>query len=458
MVPGLDAAAPEASSDEFTNKRFIFARTPITNVNIKVEGLHGRTRLAALAAAEGLHGVENLGSLDARLRSAAAEVGAAACAWGDEVAIEVTPGSDRGTVCVAFRPPLGWRISADAGLDPQLGSALHLQAEHGIPADGSRPPSRAAGLVSLSQDGIKGALSASPEQMSAQWTPTVEMSTQYVNIGPWTTPFQKAQLMALSLKETSGTHTVRMEAALREVFPDSEASEAVWKAPICSTKTGISYDFLSDAPLETGDPQLRRGSVGLSGLLGDVTMARAEGTWTCKLPLPVPWVGSVTTSAGAAFAVPIGAGMPLADRFFLGGTLGGPAEQLPGFAYHGVGPTDARKVSSSAASRDYLGGNARASASAIYQWPLPPLPVEWGAQDLRLQGMLFGAAGTLVDKVRPSIVSDLVRQMRASVGIGVGAPLPHAGFLGVTLAQPLLAKPNDMRQRLQVWLSFGSLL
>lgn len=452
MAPTVDGA----TGDEVGDKRFVFAGTPITNVSTRVEGLHGRTRLAALAAAEGLQGTPNVGNLDARLRSAAAEIGAAAAAWGDEVAIEVSPGAERGSICVAFRPPFGSRVSVDAGLDAQMDTALQLRAEQTVVSDGARPPSLASGLLSLGQDGIKGTISAMPQRLSgSQWTPSVEMTTQHVNITQWRGPYQKAQLMGVSLKEESGQHAVRLEAALREIVPDQEASQAVWHSPLCSTKSTISYEFLSDKPHASGAPQLRRGSVGLSGLFGDVALGRAEGAWSCKWPLRLPWSGTLTTAAGVGLLIPLGAETPLPDRFFLGGSLGGLVERLPGYAYRGVGPTDLRKAS---ASRDYLGGNARASASAVFQWPLPQLPVAWGLEGVRLQGMLFGSAGTLVDKVRPSLVQDLVRQLRGSVGIGIGAPLPQSGFLGITLAQPVLARPSDAKQRLQVWLSFGSLL
>lgn len=103
---------------------------------------------------------------------------------------------------------------------------------------------------------------------------------------------------------------------------------------------------------------------------------------------------------------------------------------------------------------DHIGGNARATTSATLQLPLP-VPQIGG---LQFHGLIIGSAGALVDQVRPSLLKDFGCQARASVAFGVGTPLPCGGFLGLTFAQPLLARPGDEQRRVQFSLSFGSIL
>jgi hypothetical protein len=99
-----------------------------------------------------------------------------------------------------------------------------------------------------------------------------------------------------------------------------------------------------------------------------------------------------------------------------------------------------------------VGGCARTSVLGCLQWPLPLL------RSFRLHGLVFGAAGSLVDQVSPDIIQDLVAKTRASVGFGIGTPLRGGGFVGITCAQPLIVLNGDRRQFLQVWLSLSSIL
>jgi len=261
----------------------------------------------------------------------------------------------------------------------------------------------------------------------------------------------------------------------------------------------VGYNFLDDmreAGSVAGSPvgELRKASVQMAGVLGDVELLRAEGVWMRTWPasiLSLPGIreGTFSVSTTLGFTVPLGwkRVTPWEDRFFLGGASGGIAERFPGFAGNGIGPIDVRrdpnaeisvpaerrpelkkgkswrfdrkyreqsqyaqKDAEKAVEVDHIGGNARTTANATLQVPLPLQPIG----GVQLHGVMTGAVGSLVDSVRPSMFRDFATQARASVALGVGAPLPCGGFVGLTFAQPLLFESGDVQRKLQ--LSFSS--
>mmetsp|Transcript_60667 Transcript_60667/g.195468 ORF Transcript_60667/g.195468 Transcript_60667/m.195468 type:complete len:484 (-) Transcript_60667:93-1544(-) len=477
---------------------FICADTPVSEVRTSVEGLSGPAREAALAAASSLQSARDLGSLDRQLRAATVQLATAAPR--EAVAFQVSPGPRRGCLFVALRPQPGPRAAADAGLNAQLEPALSLRVEQVLPTEGVQPPLRLGlnGIAGLSRDALACMLRATPMGLSmlgSSLAMSFEVGAGGANFMRPRTPYQRSQLAALTFAGPLGRHSMRLEAASRELIPDEGASEAALAGPLQSTKASLGYQFLRDTRKgAAGEGELRKASLEVAGLLGDVALAKAEGVWTCSRRA---LGGTLGLSAAAGLAVPLGLpgtapATPWEERFFLGGAAGGPAERLPGFASRGVGPTDPRRVPPAAAeaaacagppktvwrfgqdwstqtaevpasaaagariqvATDHIGGDAHASAGAALQWPLP-LPPLGG---LRLHGLLFGAAGTLVDKVRPSLLQDLRQQVRASVGLALGTPLPGGGFLGLAWAQPMLARQGDTQQRMQLWLTMGSLL
>jgi len=473
--------------------RFVYAETPVSDVHVSVEGLHGSTRMTALAAAEVARSARTLGGLDRRLRQVAASF--ATVPHGEEVFIEVSPGSEKGCINVAFRPQPGLRLASEAGLEAQLDPALSLQAEQVVSADSAQPSARfgLSGLAGLGRDAIAASAKATPLRLpglGSSVTATAELTASGANLTRPNGPRQSVQLGAVSFGDPSGTHTVRVESASRELFPSEGSSEAVLAGPLRSTKTSISYQALHDGRQDgSGLGELRRGRLELAGLLGDVALAKADCLWACSRRI-LGGTGSISAALGMAVPLaPDGARNTCwEDRFFLGGSLAGPSERLPGFSSCGIGPTDTRKPTNDAEvppgqlrkvfrfSRDWqvetglaapaaanvdrkvpvdhIGGDARASVEAKVQWPIhAPL-----AGGLQLHWLIFGAAGSLVGRVRPQLFRDLAGELRASVGAGVGTPLPGGGFLGLACAQPLLYKPGDDQQRLQLWLSLGSLL
>ncbi|CAE8724893.1 unnamed protein product, partial [Polarella glacialis] len=135
-------------------------------------------------------------------------------------------------------------------------------------------------------------------------------------------------------------HSFRLQATSRELLPDSGASEALLQLPLRSSKSSAGYRFLDESPPSADQGQRVAVSAEASGLLGDVAVARAETSWSGWGPLGS---GSWRLSAGLGLVAPLvaGAKTPWEERFFLGGTAGqGPGERLPGFAAHGVGPSE----------------------------------------------------------------------------------------------------------------------
>jgi len=317
---------------------------------------------------------------------------------------------------------------------------------------------------------------------------TFEITASGTNLSQSFGPCQVSKLGAVTCSGASKRHSVRLETASRELLPDNGSSEAVLTSPLRSTKSSVSYNYLYDGREDSGAGlgEIRKASVEWSGFLGDVELARAEGILNFSKRL-FSGVGSISTACGLAIPLADSASAvtPWEDRYFLGGALGGPAARFPGFACQGIGPIDDRRapsegscqadggfadsnqlwplvgpspeVAAREATLDHVGGDARASAMATFQWPLPmaPLPVAGG---LRLHGIIFGGVGALVREVQPSIFQDLVKEVRASCGAGIGTPLPGGGFLGITWVNPLIAKTGDTQRNLQLWLSLGLLL
>jgi len=408
--------------------------------------------------------------------------------------VEVSPGPERGRVRVALRPRAGLALATEAGIDARLGPACGLRAEHLGAGEGARPPVRLGlgALAYFGRDAVVGYFRATPTRIPG-WGGSVDAALELAASGAELTrlsgPAQWGQQAAVSLSGPSRKHSVRLEAASRELFPREGSSEAVLAAPLRSTKTSITYQLLHDARKDDdgGLGELRRGTLELAGLLGDVALAKADCLWTCSRRI---LGGTWGVSAAAGVAVPLASAgtVNLEDRFFLGGAQSGPGERIPGFARRGIGPADARKAADSSAAPagepgrayrfgrewqtqtgpatpaaaeapagpalDHVGGEARASVEATLQWPLQ-VPLAGGFQ---LHCLLFGAAGSLVGRVGPRLLHDLAGEVRAAAGAGVGVPLPGGGFLGLTCAQPLLAAPGDKQERLQLWLSLGSWL
>jgi len=486
----------EGSAESAGTGRYVNANTPVSSVQVSVEGLRGPARTAALAAAAAARSAQTLGGLDRSLRDAAQSF--TTVPNGDAVVIQVSPGPEKGCINVAFRPRPGCFLVTEAGLDRQLDTAFGVQAKHVDVDDGGHPPVLLGlgGLAGLGRGAVSTSFRATPVRLpgwGSSVNATFELTAAGANLTGADGPRQRSQIGAVSFSGPADRHSVRFEAATRQLLPSEGSSEAVSSGPLQSMKTSVKYQILHDGRKEDGSGfgELRRGTLELAGLLGDVALAKADCLWACSCRL-LGGTWSISGALGMAVPLVSGRATNLEDRFFLGGAVSGPGERLPGFAGRGVGPADARKAAdwapddapaqagrpktefkfgkdwrtetglaapgaSNAVRKvryDHIGGDARACVETTLQWPMH-VPLGGG---LQLHWLLFGAAGSLVGRVWPQLLHDLAGEVRATAGAGVGVPLPGGGLLGVTCAQPLIAKASDVQQRLQVWLSLGSLI
>jgi len=503
------APPPSGGDSAGALKNFVYADTPVEEVRASIDGrLRGPARAAAEAAAQRVRDARTLGGLDRSLR-AEALIGS-----GDVVA-EVSTGPRRGVLCVAFRPaPMTegtWSAGAHTGLDEGLDSALRFRVQHAAPAADGGPPIRLGfgGLFNVGRSAGLASLQITPPlTLVSGWAPSIEIGLSAANVAELLGPQQQATHGALSLNDSSGRHSLRLQTSAREVLPGDHPSPSLMQAEMLqNTKASLGYRYLCDTRLATDASSssacmgtvgtLRAASAEVAGFFGDVALARAECAWMRSTRA----FGNafLTCSAAGGFALPLAAcgstSVPLEDRFFLGGTFGQSlGERLPGFAAHGTGPADVRPgdqagPDSSSAEKtelrtvfrfgrdwqterrlehaavlpskeeevmqppvDRLGGTARASVAATLHFPMPILSA------LNLRGFVTGTAASLVGEVRPSLLADLKDQGRASIAGGLAAALPGGGLLGVSYAQPLLARGGDELRRWQMWLSFGNVL
>ncbi|CAE7150864.1 unnamed protein product [Symbiodinium pilosum] len=447
--------------------RYVPANTPLDFVKVFIEGLQGEARASALRAEKRLRECPTLGKLNAELNAVADELG--------DGVVEVTPGPREGIVCVTLRPEHGGHVLARAGQEPLLsGSAFALKFDATPAAASGPPPLRVSteGVWNLAQEGLGGYITAAPLIRSGAWSvlPSLELGYGLGGLLGFTGPaWQRSHLQAC-LADRLGRHKVRLGYASRDLRTEDAAMLGF---PLQSSKTSISYQFLNSYGTET-----LGGQVGLfgevAGLLGDVKVARAEASWSQRGAL---LAGIWQVSAGAALAKPLfDAQMPWEERLFLGGVTGqGVGERLFGFKPHGLGPLK-REERSSEARRfglaygrgglgtystaeptrvetgkvDFLGGDTRASVEGWMRWPMP--------MGLGLYVFAFGAAGVLVERRQVSEPADILRNIRAALGLGIGVPLPGGGHLAVTYSQPVQAVAGDRVQAFQLSLSLNNLL
>jgi len=426
--------------------RHIDGRSPLVRVDVSVGGLDGESRFLALAAAGNVRGATSVGDLDERLKQCAAEL----ARLPEAARIEVAPGASKDSVRVSIRPHDGWHASLQQGLNSRLDPTFGPQVKNVLPSHESRPPIVMSGLLNLWHGAVAAGLRFTPlPQLGSWYTGGIELDAREGGLWPDCGPRSSSTSAAVRVTDSTGTHAFRFEVASREQLPDDKASNGVLLgAPLKSTKTSLTYQVLSDTRPQSGAPEgmLGCGTLEVAGLAGDVSFARVHGICTNAWRF-LSSTFSLTSSAG--LLVPLGDGRaPLEDRFYLGGTVGGLAGRLPGYASRSVGPSSKRRDEEC----EYVGGCARTSVLGCLQWPLPLL------RSFRLHGLVFGAAGSLVDQVSPDIIQDLVAKTRASVGFGIGTPLRGGGFVGITCAQPLIVLNGDRRQFLQVWLSLSSIL
>ncbi|CAK0852608.1 unnamed protein product [Prorocentrum cordatum] len=260
----------------------------------------------------------------------------------------------------------------------------------------------------------------------------------------------------------SGTHTLAVEAALRELEPVAGKhrlpSVEVLRQPLSSAKTSLKYSLA----LGRGDGGARlRADLEAAVLPGDARFLRggAQASASGALPLGLAW-----RAVGACgLLCPLG-GRPscIQDRFFLGGASGS-ASVVKGFGHHGAGPAglcrpaggDGAQAESGGRLADALGGDVMLNAYAALSAPLPALQAG-DAGAVHGRAFVFAGLGSLCSPpaggLRAGLAGGLRAGARASVGVGVAVPMPGMGSLEATLAQPVWAQQHDVQQRWQLGL------
>lgn len=434
---------------------YIAADTPVNDVCVFVDGLHGQTRQAALEAAQRLRNTTTLGRLNAELIEVSGRLPGAA--------VDVGPGANKGSVSVTFRPEHGCHVVANAGNEglPGLNSGFSLRVDGTPAAEGEGPPPlrlSAEGRCCLEEEAMRCSLTASPTKHSWPVMPSLQLGLGVA--GLMTHPLRTESSGHLIFTDVLGRHTLKLSAASRDLRP--KQGSAFLKLPLQSSKTSVSYHFLTDS----ADRRLAA-CVELAGLLGDVTLGRCEACWMRQGPL-LGGRWQVRGQLGMAKALG-GSILPLEERFFLGGASGG-LQRFLGFAAHGLGPASYEQreskarfglvkglgglqamrsgsVMESTGPGSFMGGDTRASVEAVLSFPLGPM-----------QLMSFGTLGLLVNRSSLKSMEDVAQNFRASLGAGVGYPLPGGGHLAATFSLPIQAVEGDALRPFQVSLNFGNQL
>lgn len=274
-----------------------------------------------------------------------------------------------------------------------------------------------------------------------------------VNDYTYASSFSEA-VQGFRLSWTHGrNHVVGLDAHLRDVHPmivgKLSASEQLRRVPLRSIKTSINYKYVRDATERT--PHAVGGYkfsflTDLAGLFGDVRFFKVDSALSMHRRIRGSNVVTHTRIGTGAIA-PLGRSQtPVQDRFFLGGTTD---ENFffRGFAVRSVGPAGKRIGNSRKGDKsfDHLGGDAYYSIDNAITFPL------YSKNELDIRGILFGQIGSVVPTLHSRVAQELVKNTRASVGLGVVVPIGNVGTLELTLGKPVWgATLSDMSQSLQI--------
>eukprot|EP00438_Fugacium_kawagutii_P031070 Skav204612 [mRNA] locus=scaffold1712:89148:91206:+ [translate_table: standard] len=205
---------------------YIAADTPIHDVRVYVDGLHGQTRAAALEAAQRLRGSANC--------------------------------FDSGTF--------------EYGVDqraPGLSSAFSLRVDGTPPAEDGPPPLRVSGegRFCLEEEAMRCSVTASPTTHGSRVIPSLQLGLGMA--GLVTGPFRTEHQGQLILSDVLGRHSLRLGAASRDLRPQG-SEKAFLKLPLQSSKTSLTA--------AGGGHQRWSFFAEVAGLLGDVKIARCEAS------------------------------------------------------------------------------------------------------------------------------------------------------------------------------------
>ncbi len=251
-------------------------------------------------------------------------------------------------------------------------------------------------------------------------------------------------------------HVLGLDAYLRDIHPvvggKLSASEQLRRVQLRTIKTSINYKYLVDQTVRKSDQSPHPvGGYKLSlfsdiaGLFGDVRFMKFDSSFSYHRKLTDGVILHSRIGAGAIASLPGGV-TPIQDRFFLGGT-NDELTCMRGFATRAVGPAGKRIGTGKKSEKlyDHLGGDMYVSLDNVVSFPL----YTNNGQDIR--GMVFGQLGSLAPTLHSRVGQDLIRGVRASVGIGALVPIGTVGTLELTLGKPVYGRTaSDTSQSLQI--------
>ena len=135
---------------------------------------------------------------------------------------------------------------------------------------------------------------------------------------------------------------------------------------------------------------------------------------------------------------------PIQDRYFMGGSFGYGCS-VKGFSFRGVGP----RGYAPGTPREEQVGDALGGDCAIGTQLNVSVPIDF--YGIRAFGFLNAASlvpGPVATRFG-SLASDLKDATRISAGLGLSFPIMAGSQLELTVAEPILQRPGDVKQRLQ---------
>jgi len=271
---------------------------------------------------------------------------------------------------------------------------------------------------------------------------------------------------AMKLADADGTHTVALEAALRDIHPASSGSRfpslEIQMSRLSSVKTSVKYSFAQMWQTHhiPGGLFSLRSDFEAAGLAGDVRFLRGE-TFAHAI-VPLPWNLRWASLWSCGLLRPLDTCQScLQDRFFLGGATGSTAI-FKGFADRGIGPsgicqlrnTDRSPGQHKGRGTDALGGDVMMNAFSAISLPVM-LPSRAVGEGVQVHVFGFAGMGSIAARSHGglrTLTQNLRDGSRASAGVGLAIPFAGMGSLEFTFAQPMWIDKHDQCQRWQVGL------
>lgn len=220
---------------------------------------------------------------------------------------------------------------------------------------------------------------------------------------------------------------VNLVSAPASVLADITANGTSWTKS--AAFYGLTYNDIDDQQ-DPHEGLYLRFSQEIAGIGGDARHISSvfDGRYYRTLSDSADMVGMIRVGAGNITG--IGQSVRTIDHFRMG------PNQLRGFAYNGIGPTEGGGTGTG----DHIGGKTYMNATAEAQFPLPVFP-----RDLGLKGAVFADAATLFGH-DASTAANTSMAWRASAGVGLIWQSPFAP-LRFDYAFPINEQATDKVQR-----------